>query len=232
LPAEQQAAKAMEAAPTNPRVLAVMARILAAKKDYPKAIELYEKSVAITPTHDALAPLVDLYRATGQEGKAEKQFEAVVTYHTAPHLHADGKLYPHPDLGANAQLARFYADQGRNLEDALKQARAAYERSKNVGVIDTLAWCLCLNGQAAEAKPLIRQALKRKTPDAAILFHAAMIYQALKEESTARQFFAKALNSNPNFHPAQAAKAVEMLAMPVARAGEKHAVPATTATAP
>ncbi len=214
LPAEQMAAKAMEAAPDNPRVLAAMARILAAKKDYPKAIELYEKSISITPTHDALAPLVDLYRMTGQEEKAEKQFEAVVTYHTAPHLHADGKLYPHPDLGANAQLARFYADQGRNLEDALKQAKAAYEKYKNVGVIDTLAWCLCLNGQAEEAKPLIQQALKRKTQDAAILYHAAMIYQVLKDDNTSRQFFAKALSLNPNFNPAQAAKAVEMLALP------------------
>lgn len=220
LPAEQMAAKAMDAAPNNPRVLATMARILAAKKDYPKAIELYEKSVAITPTHDALAPLVDLYRLTGQTEKAEKQFDAVVTYHTAPHLHADGKLYPHPDLGANAQLARFYADQGRNLDDALKQARAAHERSKNVNVIDTLAWCLCLNGQAEEAKPLIQQALKRKTQDAAILFHAGMIRQALKEETPARKLFASALSLNPNFNPAQAAKAVEMLAVPVARAGD------------
>ena len=220
LPAEQMAARAMEAAPHNPRVLAAMARILAAKKDYAKAIELYEKSAAITPTHDALAPLVDLYRMTGQTEKAEKQFEAVVTYHTAPHLHADGKWSPHPDLGANAQLARFYADQGRNLEDARKQARAAYEKSKSVGVIDTLAWCLCLNGQAAEAKPLIRQALKRKTQDAAILYHAAMIHQALKEEGTARKLFARALSLNPSFDPTQAAKAREMLAMPVKRADE------------
>lgn len=223
LPAEQQAAKAMEAAPANPRVLATMARILAAKKDYTKAIELYEKSVAITPTHDALAPLVDLYRLTGQTEKAEKQFEAVVTYHTAPHPHSDGKLYPHPDLGANAQLARFYADQGRNLEEALKQARAAYERYKNVGTVDTLAWCLCLNGQAAEAKPIIRQALKHKTQDAAMLYHAAMIHQALKEEGLARKLFAKALNLNPNFHPVQAAKCVEMLAVPVVRADEAAA---------
>ncbi|WP_035606103.1 tetratricopeptide repeat protein [Haloferula sp. BvORR071] len=218
IPAEQQAEKAMEAAPGNPRVLAVVARIAAAKKDYPKAIALYERSIAITPTHDALAPLVDLYRATGDAEKAEKQFEAVVSFHTAPHPHADGKMYPNPSLGANAQLARFYADQGKDLEDALKEARAAYERFKNVGTTDTLAWCLCLNGQAAEAKPIIKQAMRYRTQDAEMIFHAAMIHQALKEESTARQLFAKALNLNPDFNPAHAAKCAEMIAMPVASA--------------
>jgi tetratricopeptide (TPR) repeat protein len=96
-------------------------------------------------------------------------------------------------------------------------------------VIDTLAWCLCLNGQAAEAKPLIGQALKRKTQDAAIFFHAAMIHQALKEEGTARKLFAKALNLNPNFQPTQAAKAVEMLAVPV-KAAEPAIPAAATAT--
>ena len=208
----------MEVAPSNPRVLAVVARIAAAKKDYAKAIGLYEKSISITPTHEALAALVDLYRVTGQVEKAEKQFEAVVTFHTAPHPNSDGKMYPNPSLGANAQLARFYADQGKNLEDALKQARAACERFKNVGTVDTLAWCLCLNGQAAEAKPIIKQAMKYRTQDAEIIFHAAMIHQALKEEGTARKLFAKALNLNPDFNPAHAAKCAEMLAMPVANA--------------
>ncbi|WP_367871656.1 tetratricopeptide repeat protein [Luteolibacter sp. Populi] len=223
LPAEQQAALALEAAPNNPRVLATVARIAAARKEYPKAIALYEKSASITPTHDALAPLVDLYRATDQHEKADQQFAIVVAYHVNPHPHADGKLYPNPDLGANAQLARFYADQGKNLDDALKQARAAYERSKNVTVTDTLAWCLCLNGQPAEAKSFINLALRRKTQDAGILFHAGMIHHALKDDGPARQYFSKALNLNPNFNAAQADTIVALLAQPPARAPEPAA---------
>ncbi len=198
-PAEALATQALAAAPENPRILATLARIHAAKKDYPKAIELYEKSASITPNHEAMAALVDLYHLTGQEQKSQDQSDRLISFH---------RQYPHPN---SALLARFYADHDRELETALKEARTAYEVYKNVNVADTLAWCLLKSGQPEEARRMIRQAMKWKTPDSEMQFHAGMIEVALKHPEAARRCFNQALSMNPDFHPIDAATAGKML---------------------
>jgi len=197
--AEKQAAAAVEAAPENPRVLAIMGRILTAKHDFPNAIALYEKSAAITPNHEALAALVDLYHLTGAEQKADEQFAKVVAFH---------QQYPHPN---SALLARFYADHDREPETALKEARGAYEVYKNVGIADTLAWCLLKSGRPLEAKDMLVRAMQWKTPDAEMRFHAGMIELALQNPEAAKRHFSKALAMNPDFHPILAATAAERL---------------------
>ena len=208
LPAEQLVTKALEAAPENPRILAIAGRIFTAKQDYPKAIGLYEKSASITPNHEALAGLVDLYQLTGETEKARQQFERVLAYHKA-HSH-DGHVHSHGE--GNAQLARFMADHDREPELALKEARAAYQTYKNVGTTDTLAWCLLKAGKPEEAQKMIRRAMKWKTPDAEIHFHAGMIELALKQPEAARKCFNRALSLNPAFHPVRAKQAAEGMA--------------------
>lgn len=208
LPAEQLVTKALEAAPENPRILAIAGRIFMAKQDYPKAIGFYEKSASITPNHEALAGLVDLYQFTGEKEKAKQQFERVLAYHKA-HSH-DGNVHSHGE--GNAQLARFLADHDREPELALKEARAAYETYKNVGTTDTLAWCLLKAGKLEEARTMIRRAMKWKTPDAEILFHAGMIELALGHQDAARRHFHRALSLNPNLHPVRAKQAAEGMA--------------------
>lgn len=208
LPAEQLVTKALEAAPDNPRILAIAGRIFAAKQDFPKAISLYEKSAAITPNHEALAALATLYQLTGEKEKAGQQFERVLAYHEA-HSHG-GQVHSHGE--GNAQLARFLADHDREPELALKEARAAYQTYKNVGTTDTLAWCLLKAGKPEEARTMIRRAMKWKTPDAEILFHAGMIELALGQPDVARKYFHRALSLNPDFHPVHAKQAAERIA--------------------
>jgi tetratricopeptide (TPR) repeat protein len=207
-PAEQLVTQALEAAPENPRVLAIAGRIFTANQDYPKATGLYEKSAAITPNHEALAGLVDLYQLAGETEKAGRQFERVLAYHKA-HSHG-GHVHSHGE--GNAQLARFLADHDREPELALKEARTAYLTYKNVGTADTLAWCLLKAGKPEEAREMIRRAMKWKTPDAEIHFHAGMIELALKQPETARKCFHRALSLNPNFHPIRAKLAAELMA--------------------
>ncbi|MCW1925616.1 tetratricopeptide repeat protein [Luteolibacter arcticus] len=208
--AEQLSTKALEAAPENPRVLVIAARISAAKQDYPKAIGHYEKSASITPNHDALAALVTLYQLTGDQEKAKKQIERVIAFHEV-HEH-DGHAHSHGS--GNAQLARFLADLDRQPELALKEAQASYETYKNVGTTDTLAWCLLKAGKPEEAKRMIQRAMKWNTPDAEIWFHAGMIEQALKNPDAAKRHFSKALSMNPQFHPQHAKTAADLVSQP------------------
>jgi tetratricopeptide (TPR) repeat protein len=211
--------------------------------DYEAAIEFCRKSIAAAPTHDALAALVDLYELTDRHDEANAQFERVVEFHSIHGGHGldHGHAHPHeapvevghqnettPDhhhpptrdhqhRHGNAQLARFYADHDRNLDEALGEAKAAWAAFPNIQAADTLAWCLYRKGEFTEAGKMIRRALKYGTPDAAIHFHAGMIYARLGNRPLARQHLYQALSLNPRFHPTQfqvAADTLKTLAAP------------------
>ena len=210
LPASQQVDLALAAAPENPRVLAAHGRILAAQKKWPQAIEAYRKSIEITPTHEALAALADLYLATGDTEAAEKQIQRVIDFHKPSSHHHGDEVHSHGP--GNAQLALFLADHDRDLDLALAEAKAACEAFPNIGAYDTLAWCQFKKGNHEEALVAIRRALKYYTPDSLYYFHAGMIEAALGKTTEARRDLARALQLNSRFDPRHAPIAAARLA--------------------
>lgn len=210
--AERQAEQALSQGPDNPQVLAVMGRIKAAKKEYDPAIEHYERAVAVAPSHESLVALGELYALAGRKTEAEETYARVVALHTPGEAHSHGgREHVHASGSGNAQLARFYADRDRNLDDALREAEAAYRAFPNVYVADTLAWCYFKKGLYDEAKKTIAKALRWKTPDASILFHAGIIYAQAGDREAAKRLLYRALNLNPHFHPRDARLAVSTL---------------------
>jgi tetratricopeptide (TPR) repeat protein len=125
----------------------------------------------------------------------------------SPGLHP----HPHPHPPGNAELARFLADRGVELDRALAEAKAAAEQSKSVAVTDTLAWCLYKTGDYARAKQVALEALRWRTPDANVLFHAGMIHAAAGDRPAAQRYLYQALSLNPAFHPVHASVAAEKL---------------------
>ncbi len=218
LPAEQQLEAALAATPANAHVLAAMGRVRAARGDYPGAIGLYERAVAVTPQHASLAALVDLYALAGDEAKARQAFQRVLDFH-AGHTHGDGHSQvkdtaagaggepAHDHAHGNAELARFLADHDSDLPRALAEAEAAYESYKNVSVTATLAWCQHKSGRHQEARRTISRALRWRTPDAGLLYRAGMILAAAGDRPAAQKFLYQALSLNPNFDPVQAKQA-------------------------
>ncbi len=75
--AEQVLEDALQKTPDNRHALAAMGKIKAALKDYPAAIACYQKAIALTPEHDSLVALGDLYELTGDKVAAEKQYALV-----------------------------------------------------------------------------------------------------------------------------------------------------------
>lgn len=207
LAAEQEAALALKEDPENHHVLNVMAQVKMAKQDIDGAMDLFERSIAQTPNHDALAALVELRLLKGQAAEAEKQTEAVLAFHRSGAAHG----HWHPPGYGNAQLAQFLADHDRDLEDALREAQRAHRLFKNIQVTDTLAWCLYKLGRYEEAAKTIRGAMKWNTPDAMMAFHAGMIEAKRGEKTAARKLLYRALSLNPQFHPRFAELASETL---------------------
>lgn len=199
LPAEQILHAALKRTPNDYHLRVAMGKVKTARKDYAAAIEQYQKAIAIAPQHEAVVALGDLYALTGKKEEAEKQYALVEAIH---------KLNKSNGVLGDAQMARFYADHDRNLPEALKIAEAEYRTRPNIFVADTLAWALYKNGRYAEAADAIKKALRLKTSDASILYHAGMIYAKRGDRVTARKYLYKALSINPNFHPLHARVAV------------------------
>lgn len=224
--AERVLDKALKEAPGNPDVLAAAARIKTARKEYQAAIELYQKSIQATPTHGALAALVDLYMLTGQTESAQAQFDRVVAFHeisghhdSREHSHSENMdstgtangPHTHYQIHGNDQLARFFADHDTKLGVAVREAQAAWQAFPNVMTADTLAWCLYRTGAYDEAAKMIRRALEHNTPLAEIHFHAGTIYAKLGNRPLAQEHLYHALNLNPDFHPIFSQIAVDTL---------------------
>jgi len=220
--AEMELADALTKTPHNRHLLAAMGKVKAARGQFPAAIAFYKKAIAIAPEHDTLIALGDLYAVTGNKVEAEKQYAEVEALHRRSHAAND--------TTHNFPMAQFYADHDRNLVEALRLAEAR-KLTKNVFEQDTLAWCYYKNNQPEMAKAAIRRALRQKTSDTRILFHAGMIYAATGEATDAQKYLYRAISLNPNFSPILAPIATDMLKklshQTAALAGEPSA-PAST----
>ena len=202
LPAEQTLESVLKGTPNNYRALALLGKVKAARKDYPAAIDCYQRSIAVVPQVDSLAALGDLYVLTGRKEEAEKQFALVDTI---------DKLNKANGVRGGWQRAMFLADHDRELPEALKEAQEEYATRKNVYAADTLAWCLYKNGRTQEAGEMIQKALKYNTPEALFSFHAGMIYAKLQDRRTASLCLARALSMNGSFHPTYVQTAADTL---------------------
>ena len=185
------------------RALAGLAKIEAAKRNYREAESLYEGAIAAVPYPEYAAALGDIYVASHETAKAQKEFKLV---EFIGHLSEINREIH------NRDLALFYADHDIRLSEAVALARKELEVRRDVYTWDVLAWTLYKNGETSEAAPAMSHALEQGTKDPQLLFHAGMIYGRLRDVTKARQFLTEALATNPNFHPLHADMARKTLA--------------------
>ncbi len=183
------------------RALAGLARVRVAQRRYPEAIELYQGALAVVPFPEYAAELGDVYTKVMRPEDARKQYELV---EFIGYLSAINKvLY-------NRELALFYADHDRKLNESLELARKELEVRQDIYTWDTLAWALYKNGKFQEAAETMSKALRMDTQSAMLLFHAAMIYDGLGQQEKSRDYLRRALAINPHFHIFYADLALKM----------------------
>ncbi|MEX2236202.1 MAG: tetratricopeptide repeat protein [Dehalococcoidia bacterium] len=157
----------------------------------------------ISPTVEYVVALGDVYAAAGREQDAEEQYELVDVI---------ARLAEANGVDTDLEMALFKADHGRNLGDALAEARAVYARRPGVHTADVLAWTLYQSGEYDEASRMVQEALQLGTKDALILFHAGMIAHANSDYATALDLLQQAVDTNPHFSLLFAEMAQETLA--------------------
>lgn len=200
--AEQAHQEALATFPGYHRAWAGLAQVRAAQGRYAEAIELYRKALGVIPLPDYAASLGDVYAKVGRADEARKQY-ALVEY--------IGLLNAFNKVLYNRELALFYLDHDLKLSEALDLARRELGVRPDIYSHDVLAWALYKNGRAAEALAPMNEALRLGTKDPRLFFHSGMIQRAAGDASRARDDLARALATNPHFHPLQAEVARQTL---------------------
>jgi tetratricopeptide (TPR) repeat protein len=168
--------------------LAGKGRVLASENRFEAAADLLKRAQEKHLNLDTILLLGDVYLKLGDVQRANDQFSLAESGEATLGAAND----PH-------RLALFWANRGQNVELALEIARLDYAKQKDIYAADTLAWCLYRTGQVVEAKRLVYEAMRLKTADAKIYYHAGMIEKALGNDRKASHFLSRALNLNPGF---------------------------------
>ncbi|HEX7311272.1 MAG TPA: tetratricopeptide repeat protein [Gaiellaceae bacterium] len=157
-----------------------------------QSIRSEQSAVNRIPLPQYVSMLGDLYRVTGNERKARKQYALIRVIERL--LVANG-------VKTDLETALFDVDHGIRLPASLALARAAHRERPSIDGDDVLAWALERNGLCGEAQRHSRRALRLGTLDALKMFHRGMIERCLGNRAEAAHWFARALRLNPQFSP-------------------------------
>jgi tetratricopeptide (TPR) repeat protein len=149
--------------PSHPYAMTGRMRLLIARHQYAEALDLSQRA-PVTP--ESLAVRGDLLARLGRADDAEK------TYQEAEYVERDGWKQEQPQPGA---LARFLAERGRNIPEAIALAERAAAERQDVVTMDALAWSYFKGGRVADAATAIQRATRLGTVDPRIRCHAAAI---------------------------------------------------------
>jgi tetratricopeptide (TPR) repeat protein len=186
--------KALALEPDDPDALDHLAELHGARGEFDQAVTLSDKAMAGGGQRpEFMRARGDLCAAMGNADEAlawhEKSLAAFVDAAAAGHAPA----YRH--------LASMYCDVEalRNPAEALRWARRDMQVRRTVATLAALAWALHHDGRSAEAVSTMDKALRAKTIDADILYHAGLIYPRAKDPAKARLYLRKAASVNPKF---------------------------------
>lgn len=171
-------------------------RTLVSKGDLIAAKDHLVESQKRAAVIDTVLLLGDVYRSLGDNENAAKQYAIAEG--------GEATLGAHYD---EHRMALFWADNDKNLDRALEVAIADYAEIKDIYASDILAWCYYKKGIYAEAKTQIAEAMRLKTRDARIYYHAGMIEFALGNKAAAKTHLQTALQINPKFDLTKAGSA-------------------------
>jgi tetratricopeptide (TPR) repeat protein len=201
--AEKLYSLALKIFPNYYNALAGLGKVNAALGKINNSINYYLKAIAIVPMPEFVSAMGDVLAAAGRSQEAKRQYDLVEFIGNLSKINKE--IY-------NRQLALFYADHvEQKRTEALKMTEEELKFRKDIYGYDAYAWCLYKNGRYSEAAESMQKALRMKTPDPMLYFHAGMISSALDRNAEARKYLQKAIKLNPHFHPLFAKVAVDKL---------------------
>lgn len=162
--AEREFDTALLIFPDHTLALQGKARARVAAGDLRGAVAIYERE---PNSADAVQALGDLYTKLGQPDSAAAAFQKF------DRLERENAALER----SWRHMVNFWLDHDQNLAESLRLATTEYESRKDIFTCDSLAWALFKNGRVAEAKKIIKEALRTGSKDQRINEHASIINQ-------------------------------------------------------
>lgn len=176
-------------------------RVLAAQDKMEDAVKYLTSVNERSPNPDISTLLGDVFFKLGNSAEAQKFHEL------GEKLEAEAG-----GEGEAKHMAMLWANRDHNVEEVLATMNQEYERQQDVYTEDALAWALYKNGRYADAKEIMRRALRIDTNEALFFYHAGIIEKALGNNKAAVQMLEKALKQNSAFDLVQADAARKAIA--------------------
>jgi len=167
-----------------------MAQVQAGLGHLRSALAFEHRAVDRVPLPQQVGFLGDLYRATGDQVEASRQYALIGVIEKI--LAANG-------VKNDLDIALFDADHGIALGHALTLARSGYVDRPSIFGDDVLGWVLARNGRCEEALAYSKRSLRLGTQDALKFFHRGWIAACLGDSAGAAQWYRRALALNPRF---------------------------------
>jgi tetratricopeptide (TPR) repeat protein len=200
---------ALDNRPGYPYALAGLARIAVGKRDYQKAIQLYQQADSSSSDYSFKEALVEVYQLGG-----DKQQSLAVANAIIGGMERAAKALANGDSsGHYADREMAYAYMGiANYEKAMDHALLEYNRRpNNIDVNETLAWVCYKKGDYKKAQFYINTALQTDCKNPTLLCHMGLIYAKAGDKKIAKNYLEQALKNNPNISPLLKSEAQQVL---------------------
>lgn len=167
--AKREFERAAATFPKHPYAHAGLAKIKIVEGDLKGARLVLQAQLSQGPTADIAAVVGDLSAELGDAATADQYYAMAEQLERSGWTDGDRQ----PD-----RLARFLAERGRNLPEAVALAEEAAAARRDVMTLDTLAWAYFKAGRLPEARRASDEALRLGSRDPRLLYHAAAIVAA------------------------------------------------------
>jgi tetratricopeptide (TPR) repeat protein len=187
--------KGLDVAPDDRVLIKGLSLAYSRTGDHDDALAMANRLVKLNPNDvNAVVYAAVLQENAGHTDEAVKGYEAALA------------MNPKAILALN-NLAMIRSRQG-DYAGAMKLVENARSLSPNNGfILDTYAWVLYNKGDLKEAEVVLKRAVKLAPENPTIQYHLGVVYQALENDTAARDTFKKALELSGGFAEAADTKA-------------------------
>jgi tetratricopeptide (TPR) repeat protein len=184
--AEKSLDRALQIDKQNVNAMVLLAQLQAGRGARDEAISSYQRAIQIAPNNAALqVALGGLYESAGNWQAAQTAYQKALS------------IQPDNPQAAN-NLAYLLLEHNGSVNLALTLAQAARRGlPDSPNTADTLGWAYYHNGAYSVAQPLLEEAVKKASDNAAYRYHLGVTYQKLNDNDRARAQFEKAISLKP-----------------------------------
>lgn len=169
----------------RPELASFLASLYESRGDLPSALNVVESSVSLNPGAVSL-----LYQKGAVLERLNRRPEAMAAMRRVLALEPDN-----PE--ALNYIAYTYAEEGRELDEALRMARKALAQKEEGHILDTVGWVHYQRKEYPEARRYLELAVKKLSSDSIVWLHLGDALRALGLVEDAGKAYGKALELDP-----------------------------------